>query len=201
MKIKSIIYTIIAMFIISMAGVIYYQYKSLEAEKVEKEAYKANTEALITSVEYYRTESDYGAAKVKELSLTLDEYKEYRAADLKTIKELKVDIKRINSIKSTSTESLYTIEAQARDTIIMEVRDTVKCINVKDEWMTLKGCIDRRNKFTGDIKIKDKIKCIEHVTPKRFLFFKWGVKRRNLEVLSENPHTTITDAEFITIRK
>lgn len=206
---KTKIYLIIALFIASMIGVIMYQHNVIKLERAEKEVYKANTNALLSDVELYKTESNKSVAKVNELSLTLSEYEKYRAEDVQTIKELKVDRKRLQSINTANTETIYSLKSQAKDTIIYisakndfkAHSDTLKCVSVNNEWLSFNGCIDKRNSFTGDIKTRDKITCIEHVEPKRFLFFKWGVKSRQLEVVSDNPYTTITDAEFITIRK
>lgn len=206
---KTKIYLIIALLIVSMIGVIGYQRNVIKSERAEKEVYKANTNALLSDVELYRTESNKSVAKVNELSLTLDEYRKFRTEAMKTIDQLKVDKKRLQSINTANTETIYNLQTQAKDTIIynivesnLEARvDTLKCVSVNNEWLTFNGCIDKMNQFTGDIKTRDKITCIEHIEPKRFLFFKWGVKSRQLEVVSDNPYTTITNAEFITIRK
>ena len=203
---KTKIYLILALFIASMIGVIAYQRNVIKSERAEKEVYKTNTNTLLSEVELYRTESNKSVAKVKELSLTLSEYQKYRAEDMQTINELKVDKKRLQSINTANTETIYSLKAQAKDTIIIKNdleahSDTLKCVSINNAWLSFNGCIDKNNQFTGDIKTRDRITCIEHIEPKRFLFFKWGVKSRQLEVVSDNPYTTITDAEFITIRK
>lgn len=206
---KTKIYLVIAFLIVSLIGVVSYQYNVIKKEKAKKELYRTNTTTLLSEVEMYRTESNKSVAKVNELSLTLDEYKKYRAEDMQTIKELKVDNKRLQSINTANIETIYNLQAQAKDTIIyafpqnsLEAQaDTLKCVNINNEWLSFNGCINNKNSFTGDIKTRDRITCIEHIKPKRFLFFKWGVKSRHLEVVSDNPYTTITGAEFITIRK
>lgn len=204
---KTKIYLILALFIASMIGVIAYQRNVIKSERAEKEVYKTNTSTLLSEVQMYRTESNKSVAKVKELSLTLSEYQKFRSEDMQTINELKVDKKRLQSINTANTETIYNLKAQAKDTIIYTQNDlethsdTLKCVSVNNEWLSFNGCIGKQNSFTGDIKTRDKITCIEHVEPKRFLFFKWGVKSRQLEVVSDNPYTTITGAEFITIRK
>lgn len=206
---KTKIYLFLGLLIVSLIGTIFYQRNVIQKEKAEKEVYRTNTDALLSDVEMYRTESNKSVAKAKELTLRIDEYKKYRAEDMLTINQLKVDNKRLQSINTANLETIYNLSAQAKDTIIytpptenLEASvDTLKCVDINNQWLSFNGCIDQKNKFTGDIKTKDKITCIEHVEPKRFLFFKWGVKSRQLEVVSDNPYTTITGAEFITIRK
>lgn len=204
---KTKIYSFVGLLIISLIALLVIQQKVIKAERAEKEVYKTNTSTLLSEVQMYRTESNKSVAKVNELSLTLSEYEKYRAEDVQTIKEFKVDRKRLQSINTANTETIYSLKAQVKDTIIYTQNDleahsdTLKCVSVNNEWLSFNGCIDKQNSFTGDIKTRDKITCIEHIEPKRFLFFKWGIKSRQLEVVSDNPYTTITDAEFITIRK
>jgi hypothetical protein len=79
--------------------------------------------------------------------------------------------------------------------------DKLKCIQIHEKWFDMNGCIDANAKFTGRFESRDSLLYVEHVVPKRFWFIRWGVKERRQEVVSKNPHTKITGAEFITIRK
>ena len=60
--------------------------------------------------------------------------------------------------------------------------------------------MNRQKKFVGQFVSRDSLLYVEHIRPKRFLFFKWGIKERKQEIVSRNPHTIIMNAEFITIR-
>jgi hypothetical protein len=79
--------------------------------------------------------------------------------------------------------------------------DTLKCISIHEKWFDLTGCIDAKSKFAGRFESRDSLLYVEHVVPKRFWFIRWGVKERRQEIVSKNPHTRITGAEFVTIRK
>lgn len=206
---KTKIYLFVGLLIVSLIGVITYQKNVIKKTKAEKEIYQSNNDALLSDIKRYKTKDSLDAVSVKKIELTLLEYEMYRASDMQTIKKLQIDNKRLQSINTTNTETIYQLKTQAKDTIIQRVvetqiepiLDTLKCVNINTRWLSFNGCINKENQFTGDIATRDKITCIEHIVPKRFLFFKWGVKSRQLEVVSDNPHTKIVDAEFITIRK
>jgi len=51
------------------------------------------------------------------------------------------------------------------------------------------------------VKNREKLKYVEHIISKRLWFIKWGTKERRQEILSLNPDTEITGAEYVTIRK
>lgn len=206
---KTKIYLLIGLLIVSLMGVIVSQKNVIKQTKAEKEIYQSNNDALLSDIKRYKTKDSLDAVSVKKIELTLLEYEMYRASDMQTIKKLQIDNKRLQSINTTNTETIYNLKAQVKDTIIQRMLetqiepklDTLKCIDINTRWLSFNGCIGKENQFTGDIITRDKITCIEHIIPKRFLFFKWGVKNRQLEVVSDNPHTKIVDAEFITIRK
>lgn len=162
---KTKIYLVIAFLIVSLIGVVTYQHNVIKKEKAEKEVYRTNTNTLLSEVEMYRTESNKSVAKANELSLTLDEYKKYRADDMQTIKELKVDNKRLQSINTANIETIYNLKAQAKDTIIytfpqnnLEAQaDTLKCININNEWLSFNGCIDKKTALPEILRLEIKL--------------------------------------------
>jgi hypothetical protein len=104
-SIKSII--VIAIIILGMAATITYLYNNLKRVRADRDAYKNNTYGLMTGIEKLKTDSTKQAYQIQSLSLTLDEYKTYRAEDLKTIKSLDLKLKNVTSI------SKQTLEVQA----------------------------------------------------------------------------------------
>ena len=80
-------------------------------------------------------------------------------------------------------------------------KDTIKCISITDKWFYMNGCIEVNSKFTGKFVNRDSLVYVEHIIPKRFWFIKWGCRERRQEIVSRNPYTIITGAEYITIRK
>lgn len=201
---KSIkIYIILGIIIVSLAGTIALLTSRLKKEKAEKELYKKNTDVLMGEVEAYQTKDSLNVVSVGLLELKLSEYKKYRADDLNLINSLKVDKKKLQQITTTQTQTIYELKGSVRDSIVYRdnfIVDTLKCIAIHNTWFDLKGCSNRNNDFSGTFENRDSLLYIEHIVPKKFLFFKWGVKARKQEIVSKNPNTKIVNAEYISIR-
>ena len=194
-------YVIIAL--ILLTAIIVLQQRAIKRVKSERNIYKGNTYALMSDNQRYRTKDSLNAISAGELSLTLKEYKEYRQKDAETIRNLKTDNKRLQSITTAQTQTIYSLRGQVRDSIVYRDRnitDTLRCVEIVDTWFSLTGCTNRDKEFSGQFISRDSLLYVEHIVPKRFLFFKWGVKQRKQEIVSRNPYTVIESAEFITIR-
>lgn len=192
-----------------IVGFIQQQYISII--KHDRDKYKSNTETLLDSVKHYKVNDSLNAVAVKELNLTLSEYKTYRAQDLALINLLAVKGRDIQGITTSELKSLYKLIGTARDTTII-IRDTidrpvekpVKHISIKDKWYSFNGYLDAYNNFSGDFISKDSLLYVETVKHKRFLGFLWKTKKikdRKQDIISKNPHTEILNAEFITVEK
>ena len=175
-------------------------YKDREA------AQRANVGVLMQDVERYKVDDSLNAVRVRGLSLTVDDLKRYRAEDASLIKKLSAKSKDVGSVSSMTTQTVTRIKTQIKDSIrylpgdtVYKV-DTLKCLHVSDKWYTLDGCINSKGGFDGLLKTYDKIKIIETVKYKRFLFWRTHkVKSRKIDAISLNPNTVITDVEFISI--
>ena len=178
----------------------------------ERNIYQSNTHVLLDSLQRYKVNDSLNAASARQLQLTIDEYKQYRASDYALIAQLQADKKRLEQVTTVQTETVYEVSAPeverivarsglALDSIIV-IRDTVKCYAYEDTWLFFDGCVSD-NVFTGEVKSRDSLLYVEHIVPKRFLGFLWkyGVRERRQEIISRNPHTEIVGAEFITVRE
>lgn len=203
---KTNIYIIIgvAILLASILGTIKVLNDKLKKEKAEKELYQKNTDVLLGKIQTYKVNDSLNVISIGKLELTLSEYKKYRADDLSLISDLKIDKKRLEQITTTQTQTIYELKGSVRDSIVYRdnyIVDTLKCILIHNKWFDLKGCSNRNNDFSGTFENRDSLLYIEHIVPKKFLFFKWGVKERKQEILSKNPNTKIVNAEYISIRK
>lgn len=190
-------------------GFIQQQYISIL--KQDRDKYRSNTHTLLDSVKHYKVNDSLNAVSVKELNLTLSEYKNYRAQDLALINLLAIKGRDIEGVTTSELKSLYKLIGTARDTTII-IRDTidrpvekpVKHISIKDKWYSFNGYLDAYNNFSGDFISKDSLLYVETVKYKRFLGFLWKTKKikdRKQDIISKNPHTEILNAEFITVEK
>ena len=201
-------YIYIGIAFIILIGIISFQQKQLKKVKTDRDVYKTNTTVLMSDLVTYKTKDSLNAVSVGNLELKISEYKKYREDDFKLIESLKVDKNRLQTVVTANTETINELKGKLRDSIrivyndrdVLQI-DTLRCITKFDEWYDVDICLDSNNEYEGYVKNREKLKYVEHIIPKRFWFIKWGTKERRQEILSLNPNTEITGAEYVTIRK
>jgi hypothetical protein len=183
------------------------QHKEIVHLQQEAHRYKQNTSILMQDVERYRTSDSLNAAKVGVLSLKLSEMEDLRAEDIKTIESLKIKKKELEQITTMQMQTIANIKGEVRDSIVYRdkiIRDTVKALNVSDEWIDLHGVIYNDGVFDGTLEVRDSLTVVETVQHKRFLGFLWRTKRiksREVDVVNKNPYSQIVGLESITIEQ
>jgi hypothetical protein len=178
------------------------QFKRIENLKIEKVRLSNNQETLLGEAVIYKNKDSLSVASASELSLKISDLEEYRARDLELIETLQVDNKRLEKIGSTVTKTEYVFKTVVRDSVIYidsTHTETVDLWEYKDAWIDFKALVDSSGVPEIHMSSIDSLLYVEHVVPKKFLFFKWGVKSRRQEIVSRNPNTEIVSAEFITI--
>lgn len=184
--------------------------------KEENARLLSNQEILLTQKQIimaesqaYKVSDSLNAAKVSELQFTLKEYKRYRAQDLQLIEQLKVKKSDLQKVIDSQTETINNLSAKLNDSIRIDTAtnmvDTLKCFDYKSKWTDVSGCIDlRHDSINLQIKNRESLKIVETMVYKRFLGFLWKtnkVKDRQVDVVSENPHTTITNLDYVSIKR
>ena len=166
-------------------------------------------QTIMAESQAYRVSDSLNAAKVSELQFTLKEYKKYRAQDLQLIEQLKVKKSDLQKVIDSQTETINSLSAKLNDSIridtVTNIADTLKCFDYKSKWTDVSGCIDlKRDSINIQIKNRESLKIVETVVYKRFLGFLWKtnkVKDRQVDVVSENPNTTITNLDYVSIKR
>ena len=184
--------------------------------KEENTRLLSNQEILLTQKQTvmaesqaYRVSDSLNAAKVSELQFTLKEYKKYRATDLQLIERLKVKKSDLQKVIGSQMETINSLSAKLNDSIridtVTNIADTLKCFNYKSKWTDVSGYIDlKRDSINLQIKNRESLKIVETVVYKRFLGFLWKtnkIKDRQVDVVSENPNTTITNLDYVSIKQ
>ena len=166
-------------------------------------------QAIMAESQAYKVSDSLNAAKVSGLQFTLNEYKKYRAQDFQLIEQLKVKKSDLQKVIDSQTETINSLSAKLDDSIridtITNIADTIKCFNYKSKWTDVSGCIDlKRENINIQIKNRESLKIVETVVYKRFLGFLWKtnkVKGRQVDVVSENPNTTITNLDYVSVKQ
>ena len=184
------------------------QTSAYKRSKEDVRVYRGNMDALMRDVEAYRTKDSMSVAKTAALELRLSEFEDYCEAQKALIKKLNIQKKELESIVTAQTEALYGPSGHAADTVIRYVdrvqTDTVTKITYSDKWIDLDLLIKEDKAFEGRIATRDNLHVVENVEYKRFLGFLWRtskVKKREVNVVSESPYSTITNVEYVEIRK
>lgn len=167
----------------------------------ERDRYKANQTALLADVEHYKTESGKNAASVQKLTLTNAELKKSYDEVCKTAEDLKIKVKRLQSVSSTATQTRVEIKTVVKDSIVYVKGEPANALafDWKDDWTDVEGII-HKDSVSLNIQSTDTLVQMVHRVPHKFLFFKWGCKAIRQDIVSKNPHTNIVFTEYIELK-
>lgn len=201
-------------FIITIIAIIATQRVKIDRLTTENTRLKDNQEILIENsnaieaeCRKYRVSDSLNAYKVSELRLKLDEYKKYRAEDLKLIRKLKLDKTDMQKVIDSQASTIYDLSTSLKDTVIIANTDTshVKAFEYTSKWVDVYGQIDLGlNNVNLNVHSREELMVVESVQYKRFLGFLWKtkkIKKREVDVLSKNPNTTIVSVDYVSIEK
>ena len=166
-------------------------------------------QTIMAESQTYKVSDGLNAAKVSELQFTLKEYKKYRAQDLRLIERLKVKKSDLQKVIGSQTETINSLSAKLNDSIRIDTTtnkiDTLKRFDYKSKWTDVKGYMDLKcDSISLQIKNRESLKIVETVVYKRFLGFLWKtnkIKDRQVDVISENPNTTIINLDCVSIKR
>ena len=196
---------LIAAALVAIFSLITIQHNRIQSLIKERDRYKGNTETLLSDVETYRVRDSLSAARVQSLELTMKEFERFRADDARLIKELQAKNRDLSAVNKTQMETIIRLRATPKDTLI--IRDSVQvpavAVSCGDEWYTFDGILTPEN-FYGTLTNRESLLISESVKYKRFWGFLWKTNKvlnRELNAVSRNPHTTVTNIEYVVIEK
>ena len=158
-----------------------------------------NQRTLMSDVRFYRTKDSLSAVSVERLVFSNREFKKYCGDLEEQVNELRLSVKRLQSVSQAAVQTTYQVNTMIRDSIVHE-SDTLRCIDYRDDYLTLVGCIENNN-FSGIIESCDTITQIVHRVPRKFLFIKWGCKAIRQEIICKNPYSRLTYTKYIELKK
>lgn len=174
------------------------------SERRERLRLEANQHALLTDVEYYRTRDSLSAAGVERLTLTNREFRRHAEELERTVEDLRLKVRRLQSASRTAVVTEYPVTVRLRDTVVLRdtfpVPDTVRLLRYSNPWLTLDGRITD-TVFRGRIESRDTLIQVVHRVPRRFWFIRWGTKAVRQEVTTRNPYSRITYTEYIELKR
>ena len=200
---KNKLLIIVAIFVAAMLWTVVMQDRKIARLTDERDKYKENTETLLEETATYKVRDSLNAAKVGTLELTVKEFEKYRADDAELVKQLKARNRDLDQLNKAQMQTIEQLRCVPRDTVILidSIPIKAKKVHCGDEWYTFDGLMTE-DEFSGQMQTRDELVLTETVRYKKFLF--WKTKKildRELEAVSKNPHTTITNLEHIIIDK
>lgn len=174
---------------------------SVDRIKDERDRYKSNQTTLMSRVEFYQTENGKSVASVQRLMLTFDELKENYDSVCRTADELRIKVKRLQSVSNTATKSEVIFKTVVRDSMVYVKGDPVdlSVFDWRDPWTDVSGIIDR-DSVELHIQSCDTLVQMVHRVPHKWWFIKWGTKAIRQEVMSRNPHTKMVYSEYLELK-
>lgn len=150
----------------------------------------------------YRTSDGKSVATTEVLTLKISELRDANDSLLRMTHELGVKNRRLQQMAQTTNHTDATIHTIVHDSIVYvsPSPDTLRCLSYADPWMMVDGCL-KEDTFSGHFASLDTLDMIVHRVPRRFLFFRYGCKAIQLDVVSHNPYSTITHARYIQLKK
>ena len=168
----------------------------------EKDSYKSNTEALMSEVRRIQADSSTMALDIKTLTMSLDEYKRFRAEDEEKIKKLGRRIKDLEAAAKHNVKVDAPIDAEIKDSVM--IRDTVpvflKAVRMDTPYLKINGIIEN-DRLTGKINLPVTLNQAFWIEYKhKFLWWRWKVKAIHQTISSDNPYVEIKYSEYIKIK-
>lgn len=153
----------------------------------------------------YKVVDSLNATKISQLELTLEQYEKHNAENLALIKELKIKESNLESIISMQLGTITSISAALNDSLryTQSNTDTLKCFTSLSKWYDITGCI-AKDSVSIQIENRESLKVVETTIYKRFLGFLWRtnkIKDRQVDVISNNPHTNIVEIDYVRVER
>lgn len=155
----------------------------------------------------YKVVDSLNATKISQLELTLEQYEKHNAENLALIKELKIKESNLESIISMQLGTITSISAALNDSLryTQSNTDTLKCFTSLSKWHDITGCIDlAKDSVSIQIENRESLKVVETTIYKRFLGFLWRTNKiedRQVDVISNNPHTNIVEIDYVRVER
>lgn len=192
------IYIIIAVLFVVLLGTVTVLIDTTISQKNEIERLENNQTTLNDSVIHYLTKSGKQAVSIAQLNYNLNEFKKYQTEDVKTIKDLGLKLKQVESLIKVGITTVIRDTLIMRDTVLID--DTVSIFRKKDNYIDLTGVV-RKDTVLLDFMHNDTITNVAHWTYKKWFIFKCKTDVIKIESVNKSPYSKINWNQFIKIKK
>lgn len=166
-----------------------------------------NQEVLFSEAQNYKVSDSLNAIKIQSLQLELSDVKKHYAEKMELLKKAQVEISTLQQLTLAQTKSLNQIKLRLRDSVRIDtlVIDTVPCFSYFSKWFDIQGCV-LDDSIDLQVQNRESLILATSLRKKKFLFFKlpvwlFGYKQEDVDIISENPNTVITEFKRIDLVK
>lgn len=183
---KSYIYFGLTVLLMSCA-LLYCIHRMNEAQR-DYERQTSNVDALTTEPSVVYLHDSSKVIKVPVVSEEVKELRKQKLIDSKIIKELRI---RLKDVKTYSNQEQITT-----DKVVM-ARTGDSIFEYSDKWTKIRA--DMKYK-SCEYSVRDSmITVVSRVYKHHFLWWRWGTKGYQMQIINYNPHTDIIYNRFITV--
>lgn len=164
-----------------------------KALRAEADRQEQNVGALTCTVQYSRLGDTLPMATHEALRAKCDELQKLHLADTRLIKALKVRIKDADAIHTVATTTADTVRIAPMGS------EADSIFSYSDKWLSLRIDIPQRLcQYTAYDSITT---VVSRIYKHKFLWWRWGTKGYQVQVVSHNPHSHIGYSRFIRVEK
>nr|DAG76793.1 MAG TPA: hypothetical protein [Caudoviricetes sp.] len=175
----------VATIVVVTLGLISRLVAKIDAQKETIERQERNISGLASEVVSYVTKLGDAAEQKQALELSHKELKSVNADLHKEISALKLRIKDVQSAVRTGSTT------EVIETVRVDTINKIVTAEYRDAWNTIKS-----EQIGDSAKLsyigRDTIVGVVSIQKKRFLFFRWGLKKVNYDISNKNPKTKIS---------
>ena len=189
---RTTIQILAAMFVVTMVAFIRSAYQNGKLQE-DLSRQTENMGSLTYDIQYGNLDDSLSVARNTALQAKCDELKQLHLADTKLIKELKVKLKDVKSIHTTSSSTADTVRIEP----VPNTADSV--FSYQDKWLSLHIDVPARLcQYTS----RDSLTTIVSRTYKhKFLWWRWGTKGYQVQIVNFNPHSRINYSRYVEVVK
>lgn len=191
---KTKIIVILSALLLVSGAFMWFGFKEYRFQKSEAQRQSKNVEVLNKNFVSYKNAFGQTFAKVQSLKYTVNELKKNESELYKKLEQNKIKAKNVKSI--TKVETVSHVEFKTK----IQYVDTTKCFEYENEYYTVNACYDN-DSATVIVESKESLEIIPTIVPAhKFLFWTWGVKGVDLNVISNNPFSKISYLKYIELK-
>jgi len=198
---KTFIQLLAALLIVTTVAFIRSSYRCGQLQ-TDLDRQTANVANINYDIEYNRLGDSLPVAKSNALQAKYDELQKLHLADTKLIKDLKLKLKDVQSVHTaaaTTADTVYLTPKPSATSASASSGIPDSIYTYRDRWLSLHIDIPRREcRYASHDSLTT---IVSRTYRHRFLWWRWGTKGYQVQIVNHNPHSKIDYSRYIEVVK